>query len=323
MRVTLELLAYSAVLLVELLVRCLPPRGAEMLADGAGALWYRLDGRRRQRAAEGIRVAMGGGLQVEDPVALARAAFGSLIRVPIEVIRFRRYFRSSRELLRRCSFVGDFRRLHADLAENTGGLFVSGHLGNWEVAGWAIRFLDVPCSVVARPIENRFIDRRATGTREGTGGVIRKKGAVRTMLTKLKSGGWVGVMADQNASEHGMFVPFFGLDASTFPAPAVLALRAGVPMYSAACLRGRDPMTFTIHLERLPRPPEGLDEDQAVRFVVEAYMRSLEGFVRVAPEQYNWIHRRWKSRPPAEVPGPHLPAYARPLHAHWRPPRGG
>lgn len=319
----IELLGYGAILLVELLIRCLPPRGAEMLADGAAALWYRLDGRRRMRAAEGIKVAMRGGLRVEDPTALSRRAFGSLIRVPIEVIRFRRYFRSSRELVARCSFVGDYRQLQDDLAKNTGGLFVSGHLGNWEVAGWAIRFLDVPCSVVARPIENRFIDRRITGTREGTGGVIRKKGAVRSMMTKLKSGGWVGVMADQNASEHGMFVPFFGLPASTFPAPAVLALRAGVPMYSAACLRGTDPMTFTVHLERLPQPPPELDEDQSVRFLVEAYIRSLEGFVRIAPEQYNWIHRRWKSRPPDEEPGPHLPAYARRLHAHWRPPRGG
>lgn len=323
MRYLLELLGYGAVLLVELLVRCLSPRAADALAEGAGALWYRVDGRRRARAAASIAVADRGGLPVNDPIALSRRAFGSLMRVPIEVMRFRRYFRSSRGLLRRCRFVGDFHLLQEDLAQNTGGLFVSGHLGNWEVAGWAIRFLDVPCSVVARPIENRFVDRRATGSRSGTGGVIPKRGAVRAMLRHLRGGGWVGVMADQNASEHGMFVPFFGLEASTFPAPAVIALRAGVPMYSAACLRGPDPMTFTMHLERLPRPPEDLDEDAAVAFLVRVYMESLERFVRLAPEQYNWVHRRWKSRPPGEAPGRALPFYAKPLHPGWRPPRGG
>ena len=132
-----------------------------------------------------------GGLEVEDDGALALASVRSLIRVPLEAIRFRRYIRSPRQMLDRCTFHGDWGRLHADLASGSGGLFAGGHLGNWEAAAWGLQFLDVPCRVVVRPLENRFLDARATGTRGGAGGIIAKRGAVRAMLRTLKEGGWV------------------------------------------------------------------------------------------------------------------------------------
>lgn len=317
MKLLLELVQYAAVLLVELLVRCLPPRAADNLAQGVGWLWFTLDRRRRERALESIGVARRGGLEVEDDRELALAACRSLFRVPLEMLLFRRYIRSSRQMIARCSFHGDWGRLQEDLASGTGGLFVSGHLGNWEAAAWGLKFLNVPCRVVVRPIENRFLDARATGSRggsEGEGGIIAKRGAVRTMLRTLKKGGWVAVMADQNAGRRGTFVPFFGLEASTYAAPAVLAVRADVPMYVAATLRRADrPLSFDMHIQRLDRPAVGVEgEIEVVRSLLAAFLRRLEVYVRLAPEQYNWIHRRWKSRPPEEQEGVVLPAYAEP-----------
>ena len=175
-----------------------------------------------------------------------------------------------------------------------------------------MKFLDVPCRVVVRPIENRFLNARAAGSRGGEGGIIAKRGAVRTMLRTLKEGGWVGVMADQNAGRGGVFVPFFGLRASTYAAPAVLAVRADVPLYLGAILRlpGR-PISFALHLKRLDRSDLGrTQEPEAADRLLRASMRQLEEYVRLAPGQYNWVHRRWKTRPPGEPADTILPDYA-------------
>jgi len=311
-RLALELVQYAAVLLVELLIRSLPPRTAQGFADGVGWLWYRLDRRRRDRALESIGVARRGGLPVEDDEALALAACQSLMRVPLEMLLFRRYIRSSREAVARCSFHGDWELLLADLKSGRGGLFVSGHLGNWEAAAWALRYLQVPFRVVVRPIENRFLNARATGTRGGEAGILVKRGAVRGMYRTLASGGWIAIMADQNAGRRGTFVPFFGLEASTYATPTVLATRADVPLYAAALLRrpGRS-VRFALHLTRIERPPAGAGGDTALaRRWLDRFVRQLEAYIRLAPEQYNWVHRRWKSRPENEAPDVMLPAYA-------------
>lgn len=311
MRRLRHLLEYAGVLLVEWLIRCLSPRAGMVLADGAGWLWFALDRRRRERALESIAVAVRGGLVVDDPVRLARASCQSLLRVPIEVVLFGRLFRSARDVMARCRFYGDWERLRGDLESGRGGLLVSGHTGNWEVVAWALRFLRVPCRAVVRPIENPYIDRMATGSRSDDGGVIRKEGAVGEILRTLKAGGWVAMMADQNAGRRGTFVPFFGLPASTYATPAVVAVRAGVPMYTGACLRRGDlPMGFDMHVRKLPEPEAHVPEPEAARALLEALMQALETFVIRSPEQYNWIHRRWKSRPPGEAAGPHLPHYA-------------
>lgn len=314
MRYLLELVQYGGVLLVELLLRCLPPGAALGLADGAGWLWYTLDRRRRGRALASIGVARRGGLDVADEQALALAACRSLIRVPFEMLLFGRYIRNARQMLARCRYRGDWRRLHEDLASGRGGLFVSGHLGNWEAAAWGLRFLQVPCRVVVRPLENRFLDARATGSRGGEGGIIAKRGAVGQMLRTLKAGGWVAVMADQNAGRRGTYVPFFGLEASTYAAPAVLAVRADVPMYAAAILRlPGAPVRFVLHLTRLPRPETtGAADAEAAERLLATFMRRLEAYVHLAPEQYNWVHRRWKTRPPGEASDAVLPDYAEP-----------
>ena len=314
MRLPLELLQYAAVLLVELLIRCLPPRAVAGLAEGAGWLWFTLDRRRRERALESIRVARRGGLRVADERALALAACRSLLQVPIETFLFRRYIRSARQMLDRCTFHGDWWQLHADLRRDTGGLFVGGHLGSWEAVAWGLQFLQVPCHVVVRPIENRFLNARIAGSRGGEGALIAKRGAVRTMLRTLKQGGWIAILADQNAGRRGTFVPFFGLEASTHAAPAVLAVRADVPLYTGAILRrpGR-PVSFALHLKRLERPathPGG--EAEAAERLLSSFLGQLEDHVRRAPEQYNWVHRRWKTRPPDEPEGTPLPAYAEP-----------
>jgi KDO2-lipid IV(A) lauroyltransferase len=133
---------------------------------------------------------------------------------------------------------------------------------------------------------------------------------VRDVVAAVRRGAWVGVLADQNAGRRGEFVPFFGLPASTFRFAATIAARHGFPVYFAAAIRrgGRFRYEYKIHRWQAP---EGLSRHDAERQILEAYSARLEAWAREVPEQYLWLHRRWKTRPPGEAPGPHLPAYPR------------
>jgi KDO2-lipid IV(A) lauroyltransferase len=198
-----------------------------------------------------------------------------------------------------------------------GGLLVGGHSGNWELGPRCLRLCGVNARAVMRPVDNRLIDRHAIAARGGPETVIPKRGAVRAVMGTLRDGGWVALLADQNAGRGGVFAPFFGLPASTHPLPAVLALRLRLPLYAAACLR-RPGATyaFDIHIRRIDTgPPDDEVTDERVDAVVARMTAAIEGFVREAPAQYNWVHRRWKSRPPGEPAGPHQPAYAVPYGA--------
>ena len=312
MKAAIDLLVYGGLLLLEFLTRCIPPRLATQIADGAGRFWYAVDGRRRRRAFESLKVAERGGLEVKDREALVRRTFQTLMHIPIEVMAFPRYFRNPRDVIRRCQFFGDWEAFREDLEKGEGGLFVSGHLGSWELAAWALRWLDVPSKVVARPIENPWVEKHTIESRGGDDHVIYKHGAIHEVLRTLRAKGWVGIMADQNAGPRGTFVPFFGLPASTYATPAVVAVRTGVPVYAAGSLRRREPpFTFEIHLRRLPDPPADAPESEQVEHYLRHFMKALEQWIHMAPDQYNWVHRRWKTRPRGAIEGPDLPRYDR------------
>lgn len=314
----LHALQYAGFLLVELLVRSLSARAAAGLASVGGSAWYLVDRRRRLRATENLRIAFGATLPPGERARLARGAFTSLLRVALEVLQQPRLLKCARDLDRRVWLHGDWRELHAlSRPGGTGGVLVTGHVGNWELGARILRLYDVPTRAVMRPIDNPLLDAHAVRARGGADSVIRKRGAVRDVLGTVRQGGWVALLADQNAGRGGVFVPFFGLRASTHPLPAVVALRLRLPLFAAACLRRPGvPFGFDIHVRRIDLgPPEDDVTDERVDAAMARVTAVLEGWVRAAPDQYNWVHRRWKSRPPDEAPSALWPAYAVPYGA--------
>lgn len=316
MRRALDLLAYGLFLLVELVARSLSPEAVDRLAEAGGTLWWLCDRRRRARARANLRVAYGDAEPAARTRARVRQAFVAMLRVPLEVFVQPRLLRTPRDLRRRSRILGDEADLRAEWARGTGGLIVTGHLGNWELAGRLLALHGLPARAVTRPVENPWLDAHVRRARGGDERVIPKRGAVQAVVSTLKQGRWVALLADQNAGRGGVFVPFFGLAASTHPVPAVLALRLGVPLYVGACLRRPGaPYHFDVHLRRVD---PGLGEetsDERVDALLARVTATLEGWVRAAPEQYNWLHRRWKSRPPGEAPDPRVPPYAVPYGA--------
>jgi KDO2-lipid IV(A) lauroyltransferase len=310
-RRALHLAEYLLLRLVELLLLGLPPRAALRAAEGVAGAWWFFDRRRRARVAENLRIALG---EPSDPAArrsLVRAVFRQMLRVPVEVLYFRRVAATSRAVDRLGPVRGDWEALGRDLGAGRGGVLLSGHLGNWELPGRYLRLKGVPLRAVVRPIENPLVDGLAARSRGGPGRLIGKSGAVREIVRHLGSGGWIGMLIDQDAGRRGTFVPFFGLPASTRATPAVLALRLGVPVYVGTCLRRSGAgFRFEGRIARLAPPSGAARGPAAVGALLAEATSLLEGWVREAPDQYNWLHRRWKSRPAGEAPGTRIPAYA-------------
>ena len=182
----------------------------------------------------------------------------------------------------------------AALAHGKGLLLVSGHLGNWEILPIAGHQFGLAGASVARPANNPYVNAwlEKRRTRFGLNELV-SKGAqgTRRIYGLLRKGACVCLLADQRASE-GIQIPFFGRDALTTPAPALLALKLGVPIVPVSNERMGGARFHVRAYPALDVPNTG-DATQDLIILTTAINSFLEGQVRAAPEQWLWIHRRW------------------------------
>jgi KDO2-lipid IV(A) lauroyltransferase len=180
---------------------------------------------------------------------------------------------------------------------------LSGHFGNWEMATAALGQFGFPAGVVARDFDNPYLHdwfarwRQATGHR-----LISKKGGAQDMIAFMENGGCLAMLADQDAGSRGLFVPFFGKPASTFKSIALLALQYRALICVCYSRRLDDDfennhwVKYEAGCEEVI-DPDDYDDADAVRQITERYTSALERAVELSPEQYFWVHRRWKSVP--------------------------
>ncbi len=180
-----------------------------------------------------------------------------------------------------------------------GAVLVTAHLGNWEVGLHVMAVRGLPSSAIMQRQKNRLFDAFInTGRgRFGTEVIDRRHAAAGTMRA-LRRNRAVYFVADQNAGRNGVFVPFFGRPASTHRGPALLALRSGAPLFAVSIRRVAD-WRYAIRFQRIPVHRE-TDPEEAVRDATARFTRWLEDEIRKAPEQYFWLHKRWKTPPPEE-----------------------
>ncbi|HSF07280.1 MAG TPA: lysophospholipid acyltransferase family protein [Methylomirabilota bacterium] len=191
-------------------------------------------------------------------------------------------------------------REHLDRAMAAHGrvLALTGHLGNWEVLSVAHRVTPYPLAVVVRPLDAGWINPLAERLRLRTGiELIDKRKALRPILAALSRGGMVGILLDQNATRsEGVFVPFFGRLASTSRSVALLALRTGAPIVPIFSRREGDGRHRIIVRPPLDVPETG-DRETAVAELTGRCTEVIEAAIREAPEQWLWVHNRWRTRP--------------------------
>jgi KDO2-lipid IV(A) lauroyltransferase len=184
------------------------------------------------------------------------------------------------------------------MAAGRGLIIVAGHLGNWELAGSYCAARGMPLDVIARRMANPLFDRYVTETRSRLGMVVVHDGdAVRRTPRALREGRAVAFLADQGVlGLASTYVPFFGRPAKTPRGPAVFALRFKVPVLFGVALRQPSGL-YRMAFEPVPVAPSG-DRERDTDAIVASYTATLERWVRKAPEQYFWHHRRWKRQPP-------------------------
>lgn len=198
--------------------------------------------------------------------------------------------------------VHGWEHIDSQIARGQGIVFVTGHHGNWELAGAYVAARDIPVDAIARGMANPLTDDYVTRVREATGMVIvHDADAVRRAPRSLRAGRGVAFIADQGVlGLASTFVPFFGRPAKTPRGAAVFALRFEVPVIFMLALR-KPSGKFRVIVERI-EPRRTGDMDQDVDRIVAEFTARLEHWVREEPAQYFWQHRRWRRQPPDTPP---------------------
>ena len=187
-------------------------------------------------------------------------------------------------------------------------ILVTGHCGNWELLGLFLTTLGYDFTALARPLDNPLINDWALNMRQARGmRVITKWGATDVLPELLEHGGRVGFIADQNAGDQGLFVPFFNRLASTYKSIGLLAMRYDVPIIAGIMRRRPNRLRYVLDVEDIIDPEDWTDQPDPLFYITARYSRAIEWMIRRHPEQYLWMHRRWKSRPKFERNGQEFP----------------
>jgi KDO2-lipid IV(A) lauroyltransferase len=174
-------------------------------------------------------------------------------------------------------------------------VIVTAHFGNFEIGGYGLGILGFPTYSVARPLDNRYLDRFLTRFRSATGQhLIDKHGGSAQIENVLAGGGTMAFLADQYGGEKGCWVEFFGRPASVHKAIALLALQYGTLVAVCTSPRADQPMRFEMNLEAIVDPCAAGSPLGSVAELTQWYTGQLEAAICRRPQQYWWLHRRWK-----------------------------
>ena len=276
---------------VGLLLAWLPARVGLWFGRRLGDLaWAALPGRRKL-TLDNLQRAFGGDRDARELHRLGRRSFQHLGMNLVEGCVL--FFRPPAVMLSRVTLEG-VEHLEAAAESAKGILLLTAHFGNWELLAASHALSGFALSVVVRPLDNPVLDRVIARFRQRCGvELIAKRRALREVLDALRRRRMVGILLDQNAARsEGVFVPFFGMPASTSKALALVALRARAPV-TPVFIRRDASGRHTVRVEpALPPPADG-----DVTAYTAAFNRAIESAIRRAPEQWFWMHARWRTRP--------------------------
>lgn len=297
---------YYALRTVVGILHALPWNAACSLGASLGTVGYKPLGIRRRVVERQIAAAFPE-LDVDHVAGLARRAYAHLGRTSIETALLPSIGKSG--VLGMVESVEGFELVEDAIARGKGAILVTGHLGNWELAGAYVAARGVPMDVIVRTQANPLFDAYINETRGSLGmTVVRDHEAARRTPRSLRDGRAVAFVSDQGVMGlASTFVPFFGRPAKTPRGAAVFALKYDTPTLFVTALRQKSGR-YRVSVERVPIVRTG-DREADIDAIVAGYTTTLERWVRTAPEQYFWHHRRWRRQPdgtPPELRDPSL-----------------
>ena len=274
-------------------VRIMPLKLALGFGSGLGKLGYLLAPKRNRLAYENLKLAF----KKEDKkvfTAIIRGVYSNLCMNLIELLRFP-LFNSGN--ISQYVDVRGAEHLNGALKKGKGVIMLTAHFGNWELASLTATLMGYHVKVLAREQKFERLNKLLNSYRQLKGGEVIPKGmAIREIVRHLKENGIIGILSDQDGGRRGVFVDFFGRPAST-PAGAVeFALRTGCLVLPGFIIR-ENGGKHHINIE----PPLNInvyaDEEEAVREGLQNFASILESYVRRYPDQWLWLHNRWKTSP--------------------------
>jgi Kdo2-lipid IVA lauroyltransferase/acyltransferase len=238
---------------------------------------------------------------LSDRQKILRGVYTSLGRLLAEFCLFPRY--TKRNASQVAVYQG-FENFESAEKRGKGVLFLTGHFGGWEIGSFFHSLQGHPMRIVVRPLDNPFVDELVTGYRSLHGNtVIGKQGFARGLLTAMQHNETVGILMDTNMTPpQGVFVQFFGIPACTAVGIARMALHTDAAVVPAFTIW--DPVLRKYRVEfdhAIELVRTGDDEVDAITNTA-VFNRIFEDYVRKYPDQWLWVHRRWKTRPPGEPP---------------------
>lgn len=279
---------YVAVRGMLFLAGSLPLGLARAFGASVGSLAFTL-GIRRAVSMDNIVRSLG--VTPREATTIARRSYRNLGRCFMEIAAQGRW---SGDDIRNLIAMDGLEHFHTAAEAGRGAVMVSGHIGNWEVAGAALKVYGIPINFLVGEQTNARVDDLLNDLRRMQDiGIITRTSALKKVLTTLRNNEVVCLLADQDARKGGVVVEFLGRPASTVRGPAMFAIRANCPIIPFSI--HREGKKFRAIIEAPIWRDPLLDEEAAVVAMTQAYARALERVVRQYPEEYFWQHRRWKS----------------------------
>ena len=215
---------------------------------------------------------------------------------------FSQFPKYTRENIQKIVVLDGFENFDAARRRGKGVLFLTGHMSAWELAPFAHALYGHPLHFLVRPIANRRVDALINRYRCLSGNQpIQKNKSARSILRILADGGTVGILSDHNTVlEESVFVDFFGIPASTTSGLARIALRTDAAVVPGFLSWDSARRKYRLRFEPVIELARTGDEESDVRENTARFTKTIEDYVRAYPDQWLWVHKRWKTRPPGE-----------------------
>jgi len=292
----LDYLVYLLVRGIVAFAQSLSMAQAYAVARFLGWVMYSVDKRHRVVGLENLRMAYGDQMTEAQRDQTVRGVYRHFCMMLMEIFHTPR--RISLENYRKyIKLVGHEPVLDRLLSQKP-MIMLSGHYGNWEMAGYVFGLFGFPTYSVARTLDNPYLERYLLSFRERTGQkMIPKSGGYDQIVEVLESNKPLSMLADQDAGQRGLFVDFFGRPASTHKAIALLALEHNAPVVVGVARRVGPGFRYELRCAEIIEPGEFTGGADDARLLTQRYTSVLEELIRQDPSQYLWLHRRWKNQP--------------------------
>lgn len=278
------------------MIQVMPRSFSLALARGLGIAAFYLISRQRHKVLKHLRFAWKGEKSEDELNRIARQVFENLAMTAMDTILFPTL---NKENLREwVSYDDEFMRVNRILDEGRGFIILASHFGNWELLAATFTLMGYSGAIVGKRIYYEKYNQMITGLRESVGvRTIYRDESPKEMLRVLKNNQILGVAADQDVeSIEGVFVDFFGHPAYTPTAPVKLAMAADTVIVPAFAIREGNRYRLILDEPLKPQAARG-SREETVREFTERWSAVVEKYIRKYPEQWAWMHDRWKTRP--------------------------